>query len=73
MVNIANTVDDISAIRDAFYNFIGHKLNLSNTQVDHYLKKAIELKAGSTIHEIIANHNFLKYYPHPDILRALAQ
>jgi hypothetical protein len=31
MVNIANSADDISAIRDAFYNFIGHKLKLSNT------------------------------------------
>jgi len=25
------------------------------------------------VHEIIANHNFLKYFPHTDILRSLAE
>lgn len=31
MVNIANTAEDVEVVREAFYNFLGNKLKLTNS------------------------------------------
>lgn len=73
MVRIASTEEDIKSIRDAFYNFIGHKQKFTNSQVDRYLEKAAELKAASHINEILINHNYLMYYPNSSTLHKIAE
>lgn len=73
MVRIANSEEDIKSVREAYYNFIGHKLKFSNTQVDKYLEKAIQLKSASHINEILMNHNYLMYYPQTHVLHKLAE
>lgn len=72
MVRIANSEEDIKSIREAYYNFLGHKQRFTNTQIDKYLEKAIELKAASQINEILINHNYLMYFPQSSILHKLA-
>ncbi|KAL4466348.1 hypothetical protein ABPG72_020197 [Tetrahymena utriculariae] len=73
MVRIASTEEDIKSIRDAYYNFLGHKQKFTNAQVDRFLEKAAELKAAPLINEILINHNFLMYYPHSSVLHKLAE
>jgi len=60
--------EHIDATVTAFYNFLGHQARFHNYEVDAFLRKAIECRNPQATHEILANHNYLMYYPHPDVI-----
>ena len=53
---------------DAYYNFIGNAAMFSNKIVDNLVKKGLEFGKTAQLTPLLANHNFLYYYPAPAIL-----
>lgn len=72
LVRLARDEEDIKSVRTAYYNFLGHKVTFSNSQIDKFLEKAISLSCVPLTHEILHNHNYLMYYPHTSTLNNIA-
>lgn len=53
LVKIARDETDIKTIREAYYNFIGHKVTFSSNQIDRFVEKAIALSSAPLTHEIL--------------------
>lgn len=71
LIKIAQDESDIKTVREAYYNFLGHKVTFSNAQIDRLIEKAISLSCAPVTHEILSNHNYLMYYPHTSLLNKL--
>ena len=65
------TVKDYKMLLDAYFNFVGHSALFPQKIVDTMIRKGIELRQTALVIPIIENHNFLFYYPAPDVLTLL--
>lgn len=54
---------------DAYFNFLGNSNLFPQTVIDQLMSKGLELKLTQSLIPIIENHNFLFYYPSPEVLR----
>ncbi|KRW98691.1 hypothetical protein PPERSA_00279 [Pseudocohnilembus persalinus] len=63
MITLLKTKEEAQIVLDAYYNFIGHRVQLSQTLQDQFIQKLVQVEAAELTHDIIENHNFLMYYP----------
>jgi len=59
---------DYKMLLDAYYNFVGNAALFPQKIVDNMVKKGIELRQTQLLIPLIENHNFLFYYPSPEII-----
>lgn len=63
MVDRMKTAEDVDVCKDALVNFIGHRNLISQTILDKFMYKSLEIGQADKMHEIIKFHSELLYHP----------
>ena len=70
MLKKVHSEDDYLTIRDAYYQYLGHRNMLKQTQLDQLLLKALEVGKPELALELIQNHAELMSHPTPAVIEA---
>lgn len=63
MVRVAKSKEDLELLKDAYYNFLGHRNLIPQVTLDKFMMKGLELEHPEALFEMIKFHSELLYHP----------
>lgn len=63
MIKKAQTGEDIETLKDAYFNFLGHRNIIPQTTLDKLMMKGLEVEEPEKLFDFIKYHSQLLYHP----------
>ena len=73
MIRKAKTAGDVEVLKDAYFNFLGHRNLLPQTTLDKLMMKALEVQQPTLMFDFVKFHSELLYHPHPRVTQAYTE
>lgn len=63
MINRIAAPEDVGTLKDAYYNYVGHRNILPQTIIDKLMIKALEIGEAKQMLDFVKYHSELLYHP----------
>ncbi len=73
MVERAKTDQDLTILKDAYCNYLGHRNLVPQKTLDKMMLKALEIGKPATMFDVFKYHSELLYHPHPHVTKKYLQ
>ena len=67
MVERVSSAADVEVMKDAYYNYVGHRNLLPQKMIDQLMHKALEVGQPELMFDFHKFHQELLYHPHPSV------
>jgi len=68
MIKKAKTSEDIETLKDAYFNFLGHRNIIPQTTLDKLMMKGLEVEEPEKLFDFFNYHSQLLYHPKPKVI-----